>query len=118
MSITVVPALSIGVMRPNRLADAMLGTRDAPPRRPRVPGSGSPHATSGVPATPLVAAVGSPRTTRALLTGLGSAHVKPSRHRELAQPVIAWPVSGSKKYRRAGSTAKVTRSPALKIGRA
>jgi uncharacterized protein DUF4143 len=29
------------------------------------------------------------------------------------QPVIAWPVSGSKKYRRAGSTVKVTRPPGL-----
>jgi hypothetical protein len=37
----------------------------------------------------------------------------PGRHQQGGQPVIAAPVSGSKKYRRAGSTVKVTRPPGL-----
>ena len=37
----------------------------------------------------------------------------PGRHQQEGHPVIAWPVSGSKKYRCSGSTVKVTRPPGL-----
>src|SRR5438552_3506624 len=63
-----------------------------------------------VPARPAHALAVTPWRAR-LRAGRGSR--LPGRHKQGGQAVIAWPVSGSKKYRWVGSTVKVTRPPGL-----